>query len=305
MATKDTDETRIGQNYSHADRWFKERFDIGLSKALVVYALLGAYLAVFFFPVVWMFAKTVSVEGSFFTKNLLPALNSLTLENYIEVLEVPEFRRYLWNSTVIATGTTTISLALGIPAAYSLSRFEYRGQNLMILFYLSIRMLPPVLFLIPFYALVFDLGLVDDYLGIIAAHSVIALPLVVWLMKGYFDDIPDSIDNAALVDGCNHFDVMARIMIPMSKPGIAVAGFWAFVTSWNDFLFASIIAQSDATRPVTVGLQLFMGRYNIEWNLLLAAAAVMVIPVLVLFFLIQGWVVEGIKGTGGGGGGTV
>lgn len=281
--------------------WIEARVGISYRKAALTYFLISLYLLMFVLPFVWLISSTLQTESALFSEGsvLFTSLGNYTLQNYVEVFSMPRFRQYLMNSIIVAVGTTTVSLTAGTLAAYSLSRFEYKGQGPILLYYLSVRMLPRVLILIPFFTVMFNYDLINTYVGIITAHSVIALPLVTWLLKGYFDTIPQSLDEAAFMDGCNHFQVMYRVILPLSKPGFAVAGFWAFTTSWNDYLFVSIIAQTDSHRTLAVGLNIFRGLYSTQWDLLLSGATVMLIPVLVLFFLIQQWIVEGIKGTGG------
>jgi len=127
---------------------------------------------------------------------------------------------------------------------------------------------------------------------------VIATPLATWLLKGYFDDIPEALDEAAKMDGCSQLDILVRVILPLSIPGIAVAGFYTFTVSWNDFLLVSVLSQTSATRTLPLGLQLFQSQNQVAWHLVLTAAVVTMAPVILLFALVQKWVVEGL-GSGG------
>jgi len=159
-------------------------------------------------------------------------------------------------------------------------------------------MLPYVLILIPFFLLMFTMGLINSHLGIIIAHTVIAAPLAIWLLKGYFDDIPESLDEAAKMDGCSQLDILVRVILPLSLPGIAVAGFYTFTISWNDFLLVSVLSQTSATRTLPFGLQLFQSQNQVAWHLVLTAATITMIPVIVLFTAVQQWVVKGLASGG-------
>ncbi len=284
------------------------RFDARLDeemtvrRATFVYAMLILYYGFLLIPIFWLVRSSIVTDDMLRVRelNLLP-LAHLTIDNYATVLSSDTFRLYFLNSTLIAVATTLLTLGVGIPAAYSVSRFEYPGRDYVILGLISSQMLPLVLVLIPFFTVMFRLGLVDTRVGLVFAHAVGVLPFVVWLLKGYFDAIPVALDEAAKMDGCGHLKIMYRIIIPLSLPGIAVAGFYAFVGSWNDYLFVSILSQSTGTRTLPLGLQLFQTAQQVDWGAVTAAAVVTAVPVVLLFAAVQKWLVEGLSNTGGKG----
>ena len=251
-------------------------------------------MAFLLLPVAYMVLATFTSPDFLYSPRLVPGLSELTLENYVSVLSTGLFQQYFINSTIVATSTTVLTLVVGTLAAYSLSRFEYPGRAGLLFSFLGTQMLPRVLILIPFFLLMFSLNLIDSLLGIIIAPSVLGIPLGTWLLMGYIDDIPGSLDEAAKMDGCSHIDILWRIIVPLSLPGITVAGFYTFIRSWNDFLFVSILSQTTATRTLPFGLQLFRSQNTVAWELLLTAVTVTVIPVVVLFAIVQRWVVEGL-----------
>jgi ABC-type glycerol-3-phosphate transport system permease component len=267
-------------------------------RALGVYAVLGLYFAFLLLPVAYMVLATFTSQEFLYSSRLVPALGDLTLANYLTVLQTGEFQLYFVNSMVIATSTTLLTLVVGTLAAYSLSRFEFPLREPILLSFLGTQMLPLVLILIPFFLLMFSLNLIDSYLGIIIAHSVGGIPLGTWLLKGYFDDIPESLDEAAKMDGCSQLDILGRIIVPLSLPGIAVAGFYTFILSWNDYLLVSILSQTAATRTLPFGLQLFQSQNTVAWELLLTAATITMVPVIVLFAIVQSYIVEGLASGG-------
>lgn len=278
------------------DLWLDE--DMSVRRALTVYAILGVFMSFLLLPVIYMVIVTFTGRAFLYSPQLLPALSDLTVENYQQVLSRGAFQSYFINSVVIATSTTVLTLTVGTLAGYSLSRFDYPGHDSLLVAFLGTQMLPYVLILIPFFLLMFTLNLINTHIGIVLAHSVIATPLATWLLKGYFDDIPESLDEAAKMDGCSQLDVLVRVILPLSVPGIAVAGFYTFTVSWNDFLLVSVLSQTGATRTLPLGLQLFQSQNQVAWHLVLTAAVVTMAPVIVLFALVQRWVVEGLASGG-------
>jgi ABC-type glycerol-3-phosphate transport system permease component len=286
------------------DRTFAQRLDDWLAedmsprRAAAVYGVIGLYMAFLLLPIAYMIMATFTSADFLYSPRLIPSLGDLTLANYVAILSTGLFQQYFVNSMIIATSTTLVTLTVGTLAGYSLSRFEYPGRQGILFTFLGTQMLPLVLILIPFFLLMFSLNLIDSYVGIIIAHSVGGIPLGTWLLKGYFDDIPTSLDEAAKMDGCNRLDILVRVIVPLSLPGIAVAGFYTFILSWNDFLLVSILSQTAATRTLPFGLQLFQSQNTVAWELLLTAATVTMVPVVVLFAVVQRWVVEGLASGG-------
>ncbi len=283
---------------------FDARLDdeMTVRRATFVYSMLVLYYAFLLIPIIWLVRSSIVTDEMLRARELhLLPVNHLTVENYMTVLGSETFRLYFINSTLIAVAVTLLTLGVGIPAAYSVSRFDYPGRDYVVLGLISSQMLPLVLVLIPFFTVMFRLGLVDTRIGLVFAHSVGVLPFVVWLLKGYFDAIPEALDEAAKMDGCGYLQIMYRIIVPLSLPGIAVAGFYAFVGSWNDYLFVSVLSQSTGTRTLPLGLQLFQTAQQVDWGAVTAAAVVTAVPVVLLFAAVHSWLVEGLSNTGGKG----
>jgi len=294
MATStDSDDRNLVQRI---DAWLDE--DVSPRRALGAYLVLGLYFSFLLLPVIYMVIVTFTTQEFLFSPELVPSPSDFTLRNYEIVLSRGDFRTYFVNSMIVATSTTLLVLTVGVLAGYSMSRFDYPGRNGLLYAFLSTQMLPIVLILIPFYLLMFSLNLVDSLLGLVIAHSVIGIPLGTWLLKGYIDDIPESLDEAAKMDGCSHLGILRRVIVPLSMPGIAVAGFYTFILSWNDYLLVSVLSQTAMTRTLPFGLQLFQAQNTVAWNLLLTAAVVTMAPVILLFAVAQRWVVEGLASGG-------
>jgi ABC-type glycerol-3-phosphate transport system permease component len=296
MATKTEPDDRNRNVVQKIDAWLND--DMSPKRAIGVYVVLGLYFSFLLLPVLYMVLASFTSQSFLFSSQLIPSLGDLSIDNYVSVLSRGQFQQYFVNSLIVATATTLLVLTVGVFAGYSMSRFDYPGRNGLLYAFLSTQMLPIVLILIPFYVLMFSLNLVDSLLGIIIAHSVIGIPLGTWLLKGYIDDIPESLDEAAKMDGCSHIQVLYRVIVPLAMPGIAVAGFYTFILSWNDFLLVSVLSQTAGTRTLPFGLQLFQSQNAVAWNLLITAAVITMAPVIALFAVAQKWVVEGLASGG-------
>jgi len=280
------------------DDWLAE--ETSPRRALLTYAALAFYFIILLFPVVYLVLATFLTQDALFSGgyNIVPTAETFTLRNWEVVLSESKLPQFMINSTIVATATTLLTLSVSIIGAYSISRYDYPGSQYIVLGFVSTQMLPFILILIPFFSIMFTLELIDTYIGIILAHSVGSIPFALWLLKGYFDDIPEALDEAAKLDGCSEFDVLFRIILPLSIPGISVGGFYTFILSWNEFIAVSVLSQSDSTRTLPFALFLFQNGSVVDWGATLTVAVVTMTPVILLFALVQQYVVEGLA-TGG------
>ncbi len=215
------------------------------------------------------------------------------LENYQKVLLDGEIWGFFLNSTIVGLGSTAMTLAVGIPAAYVLARFPFRGSADVSFWILTTRMTPPVAMLIPFFVMYYQLGLLDTHIGLVIVHAGLNLSIVVWILKGFFQEIPKELEEAAYIDGCGYWSTFTRIVLPLARPGIAAAGILTFLFSWNEFLFALVLADSHV-RTVPVGLYGFIGYQQIRWGELSASAMLMLVPVLLFVALFQRPLIRGL-----------
>ena len=267
------------------DRPVRRLFTLHLPMLLIVLFALGPYL--------WMLLTSLKQESTLFSpdRQLLPAV--VTLENYLRLFQKTTFLSNLGHSVLVSSGTMVLGLSVSITAAYAFSRFRFPGRRALMLQFLLVNMFPIVLLIIPLFIIMKNLGLLDTHMGLILAHSTFSIPFATWMMISYFDAIPRSLDEAALVDGCTPVGAMFKVVIPLTVPGIIATGIYIFITSWNEYLYASILAGQNV-RTLTVAIQTLVGEYEIAWGLLTAGGVMGALPVTLLFMLIQKRLVAGM-----------
>ncbi|MBP2672801.1 MAG: binding-protein-dependent transport system inner rane component [candidate division NC10 bacterium] len=214
----------------------------------------------------------------------------MTVKGYVEVFAKHPFLLYTWNSLVVAFGTTLLGLIVGLPAAYSIAQWK---QHKLALTILVARIIPGISYLIPWYILFRNLRMVDTYTALILTHLVVGLPITIWVMIGFFEDIPPDLREAALIDGCTDYGAFWRVAIPLVKPGVVATAILAFIFSWNNFLFSVILAGRN-TRTLPIAVFNMIGYEEINWGPLAAAATLITLPVILLTLIIQRHIVTGL-----------
>ncbi|HUW14027.1 MAG TPA: carbohydrate ABC transporter permease, partial [Anaerolineae bacterium] len=239
----------------------------------VILSYLVVILALIFFivPMLWIIYTSFRTQASIFTGKVFPPLSEFTLENYTTILSVTDYAQYFRNSFRIAASVTGLSLLCSITGAYALSRFDFKGKNALIIGIFSTQMFPQVLLIIPMYLIIFNLLLLDKTIGVVLGQMVLVLPFQIWMLTGYFDNIPADIDESARIDGCGIFQRLIWVILPIAAPGIMVAAFFSFVVSWGDYLIVSIINQSQRTATVTLVIQRLSSALLIRWGQVAAA----------------------------------
>ncbi len=212
------------------------------------------------------------------------------LDNYIYIFKTQHYGTYIWNSAVVAIISTALSLVLGVPAAYSIARYKMGRASTAIL---TARLLPNISLLLPYYFIFSKLQMIDTYGVLIVSHMVLSLPLIVWIMVGFFQDIPIELEEAAIVDGCTRQRCFLDVLLPVSTPGLVTSATLAFLGSWNNFQFALILS-GEKTRTLPVSLQYFVSGADIRWGRMLAATIVVIIPTIILTMALQKFIVQGM-----------
>ncbi|MEU9825181.1 carbohydrate ABC transporter permease [Micromonospora chersina] len=240
-------------------------------------------------PLLWMIAASFKTNVDIYDTGKALVF-SPTLDNYATVLKQSHYVQFIGNSLWVAFAATVLSLLLGVPAAYSMSRFNMKKSALVVL---MARVIPGVSLLVPWYYVFSNLQLVGGFTVLILSHMFVSLPLIVYIMMGFFDGLPEELEEAALVDGLTHIGAFRRITLPLSVPGIATAGILSFIFSWNNFLFALVLSGAD-TKTLPVAIFDFVGYASIDWGGLMAAATVVTLPIMVIALFVQKYVVSGL-----------
>ena len=260
-----------------------------LLKNIGIAALIVLTLAIMLFPFYWMILT--SLRSQVDNVSRVPVwFFTPTWENFQNVIARNNFLEFTWNSFVIAALSTGFGLVLGLPAAYSIARFKQEGLALAIL---VARLTPYITYLVPWYLAFRSLGLIDTYVALTLTHLIVGMPLIVWIMISFFENVPQDLEEAAFVDGATRIGAFWRVILPLSAPGIVAASILAFIFSWNQFLF-SLVLSGPNTRPVPVAVFNFISYGQIDFGGLGAAAVMITLPVLILTLIIQRWIVTGL-----------
>jgi multiple sugar transport system permease protein len=257
------------------------------------YGPLLVVLASWLFPIIWTAMTSFKPEGGLI--GLKPVFTfAPTLDNYIELFTEKAYGRLMLNSLLIAGGATALSIFLGCLAAYALSRSRLRGREQIGLWILSLRMLPPIAIVVPFYLILSRGGLLDNYIGVVLVYLSFSLPFAVWMLQGFFSEVPRSIDEAASADGARPLKILFVFIVPLCRGGIAVTTMFTFVFAWNEFLFAFLLTREQwVTVPVRLGSTITP--FQTDWGSLTAGAIVSFLPLIIVVFLLQREMVRGVS----------
>jgi len=269
------------------------------SKALrkiLTYAALWIAFVWAVFPFYWMIATSLRAKDEIFQRppSLVP--HTVTIQNYIDLLVGAQFWRFAMNSLLLTASVTLVSVLISVTAGYAMARHRFKGSVVLPLFMLYGQMFPPVLLLIPFYAQLRLLGWLDSLWGLIPVYLSYMLPLCVWLMRGFFSQVPHSLEDAARMDGCTRWQAFWKVILPMAKPGIVAVATWVMIHSWNEFLYASTFILSEKNRTLPLGLSGLIGQYTTDWGVLMAGGVITALPILLVFFFLQKHLVSGVGG---------
>lgn len=257
------------------------------SLARLLHGLAVVALAVIVaFPVYWMIVLATTPLGfSRQISTLVPT--NLTFDNFAALAVERPMLRWLWNSTLVASLSSAISVVIGMSCGYALSRIAFCGSYLVLVLVLASQMIPSTSILVPLYALFRDLGLLNTIQGVVIGHTSLVLPLAIWMSKGFFDSLPEELEGAARLDGCSRLGALWHVAMPLAAPGLAAIFVYGFVTSWNDFLFPRHFVQSEHLWTASAGLTSFRGEYFTLFEPQMAAALVFAAPVVIVFFIMQ------------------
>ena len=248
--------------------------------------------AVVISPFCWLLFCSLKPKAQLFT-GLAPPTN-LTLVNYFALFAHTEVLRFLSNSATVAVVVTAVTVFIATLGAYSLVFFRYSGRELIGRFILLTYMFPGVVIIVPSYNIMSFLHLTNNLLGVMLVELVLTIPFSVWMLRGFFMEIPRELEEAAIIDGCSKMQALQHVLLPLALPGIVAVAVFAFIFSWNEYLFPLVLLNDENVKTLPLGVAGFMGHLYVEWGPLLASAVVSTVPILVLFTFLQRFLIKGI-----------
>lgn len=253
--------------------------------ALLIYAFFAL------FPLVWMVILTLKADTEMYTTlfNFHP-----TLDNYKEVLLKTDYPKYMLDSLITSGGAVLISVVVGVPAAYALARYNFKRREKIAFQFLSFKFAPEILVVLPLFMIYQKLHLYDTYFGLIWVYQLITMPMLIWVVRGYFEDISVEIEHAAQVDGYAWYQIFFKVLVPLIRPGMVSAALLAFIFAWNEFTFPLILAGTKI-QPITVAITKFLGTDTAHYGQLAVAAAVSALPAIIFALCIQKYLVRGLS----------
>ncbi len=285
-----------------------------LARAVFLCAGVGLILIFVLFPLYWIIINSLKPESELARVGVSWLPSRPTLDNYVALVgrlipfptNVDELERqfgrvgvfpfhlYMKNSLVIAIGTTLLSLIVAVCAAYAFSRFTFRAKGFLMLVILMVYLIPHILLLVPLWIILRDAGLLESPVGVILAHSTGAIPFAIWMLTGYFNELPRELEEAAWMDGAGRLQALRHVILPLAVPGLIATCLFAFIVSWNEFLYASAILRKSDNRTLPVGLYALMSEARFYWGQINAGGVVATVPVAALFMIFQTYFVRGL-----------
>lgn len=265
----------------------------GLKKIFFVYIPVLLFLVFLIFPFYWMFVTSVKTEAEIYANPLIYWPREFTRATYEKLFGYFDFLRYMKNSLIVAAFSMIISLVISLMAAYAFCRYEFKGRRILMCVFLSNNMFPTVLLMIPLYSIMRRLGLLYTHSSLVLSYTTFTIPFTVWLLQGFIRDFPFSLEEAAMVDGCNRLKAFFYVFLPIIKQCLIAAGVYIFMQAWNEYTLSSMFT-NPATRTIPVALNSLIGQLGVEWDMLCAGGFVAVLPVCIMFFFAQKRLVEGL-----------
>ncbi|MGL4241520.1 MAG: carbohydrate ABC transporter permease [Beijerinckiaceae bacterium] len=251
------------------------------------------------FPLVWMVLTSVKPQFELFRNPPTFLPEQITFEHYHRLIAETPFVTYMRNSLILGFATTALVIVVATLGAHSLVRFRYPGRERLAQLVLFTYLLPSVVLVLPLYLMMVKIGVANSLLSLVIAYTTFALPYALWLLRSFMQGIPDDLEAAALIDGASRMEAFIDVILPQALPGIISTALFTFILAWNEYLFALVLVNTDAARPLTTGvMNMLVSAFNIEWSLLMAAAVMMSIPLIVIFAFLQKYLTRGF-GAGG------
>lgn len=263
--------------------------------------LIFAMTIVLILPFLWMISTSFKEADEVFQEIPKWLPRKFSFHNYINIWNRGYFKTYFVNSLIVSFATMGISLVVAMFSGYGISRFRFRGRTLFSIILIVVQMFPSMLLLIPMYMIMSRMGLLNTHISMIIAYTTFAMPFCTWMIKGYFDTIPVTLEDAARIDGCGRLRILFNIIMPLAAPGIVTVAMFAFILSWQEYMYALTFARTEDMRTITVGIALMQGQHgSVDWGQIMAGSVLACLPGLILFtylekYLVQGYTMGAVK----------
>jgi arabinogalactan oligomer/maltooligosaccharide transport system permease protein len=261
---------------------------------LLVNVILIAACAIALYPALRILSVSLRPHNRLLSTSLAIIPPDASFSNFHDVIFNKDFPLWIWNSLLITITTSMVGLVLSATSAYAFSRWKFHGRSAFLIFLLTTQMIPAAMMMVPLYIISARLGIINTYRGLVLSYSVSSIPFSIWIMKGYYDTIPSSLEEAAMIDGASRMYTLYRIILPLAAPALAVVFLFNFMNAWNDFLLARIMLQKPSVLTWPLGLQSLQQQFQTEWGMYAAASLMISIPVGGLFLFTSKWLVSGL-----------
>jgi multiple sugar transport system permease protein len=258
------------------------------------YVVLVTLLLLVVFPFYWMIVTSFKSEDQMRSLTSMFWPSPFAVENYDQLVKKTEFVSWYGNSIIVSVSSTLLAIAIGTVGAYALARLKFLGRGFMASATLITYLVPPSILFIPLYAQIKNLGMANSLAGLIAAYPSFTVPFVTWLLMGYFESIPEELEEAAMIDGATRFGAFRRVVLPLAAPGLLAAALYAFTQAWNEFLYALVFITDGRLRTLPVGLASFITGDVYGWGYLMSGAVLTTLPVIAAYIYLQKYMVEGL-----------
>lgn len=263
-------------------------------KSFLLHMLIIIAVTIAVYPLLRIFSVSIRPGDRIISTDLSLIPDGATLMSYIKLLKETYFIRWIYNSLIITVSTSLIGVILASTAAYAFSRYNFFGKKSGLSILLLTQMIPAGMLILPLYLMIMKLNLINTYLGMIIAYSVSSLPFSIWILKGYYDTIPRSLEEAALVDGANEITAFYKIILPLSTPALSIAFLFNFTMAWNEYLVARVVLYNPEHYTWTLGLFELQGQFITQWGMFAAGSILITIPVLLIFLYSSKWLISGL-----------
>lgn len=257
-------------------------------------AVMALFLIVMVFPLYWMLITSLKPQKDIFKLPIMYWPKALSLENYENIFKITKFHIYIMNSVVVSLSAALIVMVVATLSSYVLARFKFRGSGQVLFFFFLTQVIPSFIGFAPLYIMLSKMDLVNTRIGLILIYTVMCIPFSAIMLKGFFQRVPSSLEEAAQIDGCSRFSALVRVILPVMLPGLSATFIFSFVQNWNELFFSVIVINSENLKTIPVAMNSFITKFDVDWGSMSAATVLSVIPTMVLFALCQKLIVQGL-----------